>query len=119
MNKRIFKYLLLISVAMAAKVKGESKNSQQAAIYQRVFGPSSYSERENSRYPNIYFLGTYGPVQIYRSQSQRTASYFKSTFSTISKFNAYFQFLSNTFRQTRVGFARSCKLILFPFHVFW
>jgi hypothetical protein len=119
MNCRFFKYLLLVFAVATAKAKGESKNHSQSVIYQRIFGPSSYSDRENSHIPNIYFLGTYGSVQIYRSQTQRTVSLFKNPFVYTTKYNAYFQFLSNTFKHTSAGYARSCKLILFPFHVFW
>lgn len=119
MRYRIFKYLLVIFAVIAVKAKGDVKNPQQSVIYQCVFGPSSYSERENSRIPHIYFLGNYAPVQICRSQSPRSVSIFKNLAVTINKFNRYFKLLSSIFAQTRVGHVRSSKLILFPFHVFW
>jgi hypothetical protein len=119
MDCRFFKYLLLLFTAIAVKSKGESKNSQQSVIYQRIFGPSSYSEHENSRCPNLYYLGSYGSNQIYRSQSQRTVNFLKSPFAYVNKFKAYCLSLNYTFRHTSVGHVRSSKLILFPFHVFW
>jgi hypothetical protein len=119
MNKRIFKYLLLVFAAIAVKVKGESKSQHQSSISQRIFRPSASSGYENSRIPHVYFLGTYGSAQICRSQTHRSSSFFKSFFTSLNKHSAYFQFLSNTFRQTRDGFAQPCKLILFPFHAFW
>lgn len=119
MNNRIFKYLALIFAVFSANSKADVKNSDGSVIYQRVFGPSSYSERENSRVPHIYFLGSYAPVQIYRSQSQRSVTVFKNLAAQVNKFGGFFKFLNNTFAQTRVGYVRSLKLILFPFHVFW
>ena len=119
MNCRFFKYLLLVFTVATVKAKCESKNHPKQSIHQPAFGSASYTGQENNRIPNIYFLGTYGSVQIYRSQTQRTVSFFKSQFGYTTKCNAYFQFLSNIFRHTSVGYVRLCKLILFPFHVFW
>lgn len=119
MNCRFFKYLLLVFTVAAVKAKCESKNQAKQSIHQPVFGTASYTNRENNRTPAIYFLGTYGSVQICRSQTQRTVSFFKSPFSYSTKYNTYFQFLSNIFRHTSAGYVRLCKLILFPFHVFW
>jgi len=119
MNRRIFKYLLIFSAVIAAKAKGESKFLQQSRVYKNIFGPSSYDGRDNGRLPYFYFLGSYNNGQILRSQSQRTVNVLKNAAICLNKFNAYFKFLSYNFPQTSVGYVRSAKLILFPFHVFW
>ncbi|QKJ28649.1 hypothetical protein HQ865_02380 [Mucilaginibacter mali] len=111
--------MLLFFVVFSTKAKGIDKNYDHSIIYQRVFGPSSYSERENSRVPHVYFLNGYATAQICRTQTQRPVSVFKNLATAGNKFNRYFKFLGKTFAQTRVGFVRSSKLILFPFHVFW
>lgn len=119
MNQRFFKYLLIFSVAFAAKAKGESKISHLSAISRHIFGTTPRDVQENGRVPYFYFLGSYNNGQIFRSQNPRSANAFKNTGAGISNFKAYFSFLSYKFPQTSVGYVRSAKLILFPFHVFW
>jgi hypothetical protein len=119
MNNRFFKYLLLISVVFATKSSGMSKNHEEGTLCQRIFGPSSYSNRENNSYPYIYFLGSGNAAQIYRAQSQRSANFFKTPYVYVNKFRTYFKALNQTFQRAGTGYVRSCKLILFPFHVFW
>ena len=119
MNYRFFKYLLVFFAVIAAKSRCESKKHQNHLVYQHFFNTTLHSGQNNAHLPSNYFLGTYGSVQIYRSQTQRGVSLFKPPFTYTTKFNAYFQFLSNIFQHTRAGYVRWCKLILFPFHVFW
>jgi hypothetical protein len=119
MNIRFFKYLLIFSVAFATKSSAMQTNRAEATLSQRIFGPSSYSNRETSSSPYIYFLGSPNGGQIYRSQQQRTVSFFKSPYVYINKYRAYYQSLNQIFKRARTGYVRSCKLILFPFHVFW
>lgn len=119
MNYRFFKYLLIFFAVTPAKYRCELKNNQKSTSYQRFCCTTLHSSQNNSRLPSNYFLGTYGSVQIYRSQTQRGVSLFKTPFTYTTKFNAYFQFLNNIFQHTQAGYVRWCKLILFPFHVFW
>lgn len=111
--------MIVIFVAFAAKAKGEIKKSPDAVIFKNIFGPSACSDRENNPNPCIYFLGSYQSVPVYRTQVQRTVVFFKTIFGTASKFSTYFHFLSNKYQHTSARYVRLCKLILFPFHVFW
>jgi hypothetical protein len=119
MNKRFFKYLLLFAAAIAVKSNGFAQNRDAATLSQRIFGPSSYSNRDNNNYPYIYFLGSPNSSQIYRSQSQRPVNFLKAPFVYTNKFRTYCKSLNNIFQRAGSGYVRSCKLILFPFHVFW
>lgn len=72
-----------------------------------------------NREPLISFLTGSSNVQVYRSQSQRTGHFLKGPFTYVSKFSPYLNSLIHIFESTSEGYVRSCRLILFPFHVFW
>lgn len=46
MNYRFFKYIVPIFAVITSKAKADVKNADGSVLYQRVFGPSSYSERQ-------------------------------------------------------------------------
>lgn len=119
MNFRFYQYFIFVFAIILAKTNVYGKNAEQSITPQLFIYQSAYSGHQNNSAPYIYFLGSFNPAQLCRAQSQRSTSVFKSLAAQACKFGGFFKFLKKSFAQTRVGYIRSSKLILFPFHVFW
>lgn len=114
-------FLLIFAAVFNAKAICVQRNTREAAVHPRVCRISSSSQinHEDNRGTNNYFLETTDNAQMYRSPVRRIVSFFNGSFVYADKFRTYFSTLITLFPHASAGFIRSCKLMLFPFHVFW
>ncbi|OKS84977.1 hypothetical protein [Mucilaginibacter polytrichastri] len=118
MKYQFLKLFFIFSIIFATQIKGED-SSVCNSLFTKQSPGTQISVTKGNRSPYIYFLGLNGTLQIYRAQSQRGGSFVKSLLLSAARFDTGFKSLTVTFLRTGTEHLSSCKLILFPFHVFW
>lgn len=120
MNVKTLKSVLLVMATFVVRAYAVHRSAPQPIQESRIERPSSCERGAEEKVPYIYYLGSNGSVQMFRSGQQRSGSFSSFPFAYFNKYKkSYLKSFNLTYLQQGVGYVRSCRLILFPFHVFW
>lgn len=121
MKRLLISFLLTFAAVFSAKAICVQRNYRETPPRPRIFHLSSSSQinHGDNRAASSYFLETNDSSQMFRTPVRRVVSFIKGPSVFSDKFNNYFQKLTLLFPHASTGFVSSCKLMLYPFHVFW